>query len=50
MNDGVKQPGAENPEQFTGLKRSKIMKAAAGIGAIIYAGKMILKKLVFFVA
>ena len=48
MNDGLKQPGAENPEQFTGLKRSKIMKAAAGMGAIIYAGKMIFKEAGFF--
>ena len=44
MSDGLKQQGAENPEQFTGLKRSKIMKAAAGMGAIIYAGKMIFKE------
>lgn len=48
MNDGSKQPGAENPEQFTGLKRSKIMKAAAGMGAILYAGKMIFKEAGFF--
>jgi molybdopterin-dependent oxidoreductase alpha subunit len=48
MSDGLKQPGAENPEQFTGLKRSKIMKAAAGMGAIIYAGKMIFKEAGFF--
>lgn len=48
MNDGSKQPGAENPEQFTGLKRSKIRKAAAGMGAIIYAGKMIFKEAGFF--
>ena len=44
MSDGLKQPGAENPEQFTGLKRGKIMKAAAGMGAVIYAGKMIFKE------
>src|SRR5436189_3415103 len=44
MSNEMKQPGAENPEQFTGLKRSKIMKAAAGIGAVIYAGKMIFKE------
>ena len=44
MSDELKQPGAENPEQFTGLKRSKIMKAAAGMGAVIYAGKMIFKE------
>ncbi|MDQ3021169.1 MAG: FdhF/YdeP family oxidoreductase [Bacteroidota bacterium] len=32
-------PGAENPEQFTGLKNGKIIKAAAGISAIISSGK-----------
>ena len=48
MNDGLKQTGAENPEKFTGLKRSKIRKAAAGMGAIIYAGKMIFKEAGFF--
>jgi len=48
MNDGLKQQGAENPEQFTGLKRGKISTAAAGMGAILYAGKMIFKEAGFF--
>jgi anaerobic selenocysteine-containing dehydrogenase len=48
MSDGLKQRDAENPEQFTGLKRSKIMKAAAGMGAIMYAGKMVFKEAGFF--
>src|SRR5258706_14301799 len=33
--------GAENPEQFTGLKRGKIKKAAVGIGAVLSAGKQV---------
>lgn len=48
MNDESKQPGAENPEGFTGLKRGKMMKAAAGMGAVLYAGKMIFKEAGFF--
>jgi molybdopterin-dependent oxidoreductase alpha subunit len=31
--------GAENPEKFTGLKRGKVKKAAAGLEAIIATGK-----------
>ena len=44
MNDGSNQPRPENPELFTGLKRSKIKKAAAGMDAIWYAGKMIFRE------
>src|SRR4051794_12618983 len=44
MSDGLKQPGEENPEQFTGLKRDKVMKVAAGMGAVISSGKMIFKE------
>lgn len=42
MKKGInKIPGAENPEQFTGLKRGKIMKTAAGIRAVISSGKQV---------
>ncbi len=41
MSDEIKQPGAENPEEFTGLKRNEIMKVAAGMGAVISSAKMI---------
>jgi len=34
-------PGAENPEEFTGLKRGKIKKAAVGIRAVLSAGKTV---------
>ena len=34
----------ENPEQFTGLRRGKIMKAAAGLRAVVSSGKMIFKE------
>src|SRR5687767_5217446 len=35
-------PGAENPEEFTGLRRGKIKKAAAGLEAIIVSGKQVI--------
>src|SRR3954468_16411731 len=35
-------PGAENPEEFTGLKRGKIKKAAAGLTAIVESGKKVI--------
>jgi molybdopterin-dependent oxidoreductase alpha subunit len=44
MSKEIKQRGAENPEQFTGLKRNKIMKVAAGMGAVISSAKMIFKE------
>ena len=44
MSNEIKQRGAENPEQFTGLKRNKIMKVAAGMGAVISSAKMIFKE------
>ena len=34
-------PGAENPEEFTGLKRGKIKKAAVGVRAVLSAGKTV---------
>ncbi len=48
MSDESKQPGAENPEGFTGLKRGKIMKTAAGMGAVMHAGKKIFEEAGFF--
>src|SRR5436190_7540075 len=44
MSNEITQLGAENPEQFTGLGRNKIMKVAAGMGAVISSAKMILKE------
>src|SRR5688572_27309167 len=44
MSDEITQQGAENPEKFTGLKRSKIMKVAAGMGAVTSSVKMIFKE------
>ena len=35
---------AENPEQFTGLKKTKIMKVAAGLRAVISSASMIFKE------
>jgi molybdopterin-dependent oxidoreductase alpha subunit len=43
-NDIQKTPGAENPEEFTGLKQGKIKKAAAGMKAIISTGKEIFRE------
>src|SRR5258705_12522304 len=39
-----KIPGAENPGKFTGLKRGKIKKAAAGLKAVIEGGKKVLNE------
>ena len=36
-----KVPGAENPEQFTGLKLGKTKKAAAGLAAVVVSGKQV---------
>src|SRR5687768_15010891 len=36
-----KVPGAENPEQFTGLKLGKIKKTAAGLTAVVVSGKQV---------
>jgi molybdopterin-dependent oxidoreductase alpha subunit len=33
--------GAENPEAFTGLKRGKIKKSAAGLAAVVVSGKQV---------
>jgi molybdopterin-dependent oxidoreductase alpha subunit len=42
MGNKKKQiPGAENPETFTGLKRGKIKKAAAGFEAIVASAKKV---------
>jgi molybdopterin-dependent oxidoreductase alpha subunit len=38
-NDHEHIPGAENPEEFTGLKRGKVKKAAAGLKAIAVSAK-----------
>ena len=44
MSNEINQQGAENPEQFTGLKRNNIMKVAAGMGAVVSSAKMIFKE------
>ncbi|MEO8447572.1 MAG: FdhF/YdeP family oxidoreductase [bacterium] len=36
--------GAENPEEFTGLKKGKIKKSSAGIEAVISGGRKIIKE------
>ena len=35
------EKGAENPAQFTGIKKSRIMKSAAGVKAVASSVKMI---------
>jgi molybdopterin-dependent oxidoreductase alpha subunit len=40
-NENKQIPGAENPEKFTGLKREKIKKTAAGLKAVIAGGKQV---------
>ena len=40
-NETTDEKGAENPEKFTGLKRGKIMKSAAGVKAVASTVKMI---------
>ncbi len=42
MNRKTKKiPGAENPEQFTGLRRGKIKKTAVGMQSVLSAGKQV---------
>src|SRR5688572_1408750 len=41
MSDTPYIPGAENPEQFTGLKLGEIKKSAAGIPAIVETVKQV---------
>jgi molybdopterin-dependent oxidoreductase alpha subunit len=38
-NDHEHIPGAENPEKFTGFKRGKVKKAAAGLKAVAISAK-----------
>jgi len=40
-NENPPIPGAENPERFTGLKKGKIKKTAAGIPAIFSSAKQV---------
>ena len=39
-----KTPGAENPNEFTGLKRGRIKKSAAGIPAVVEGAKKIMRE------
>src|SRR5882762_2350161 len=41
MKDNDSIPQAENPEVFTGLKKTAIKKAAAGLPAIISSAQMV---------
>ena len=41
MSDHQHKPGAENPEQFTGLKLGEIKKSAAGLPAIVESVKQV---------
>ncbi len=43
-----KTPGDQNPEEFTGLRKGRILKTAAGFSAIFYSGKKIFGEAGFF--
>ena len=41
MNKKIEIPGTENPEEFTGLKRGKVKKSAAGLKAVLVSAKKV---------